>query len=216
MPADGEPARHRGPQVRRRSIRAIGFTVLAGALSLPAGGGTQDVAEGVVVAYQNGELTIEARNAPLVEVLRSACSELGAVLEGAVGATDRVVVHLGPGPPPEVLASLLEGRLNYAVAGTIGDRNAAPVRVIVFGRVRARRAERAEDDTPPPPPARASLPQGASRPGDAGAQADGTNAPAFAPAAEPLAEVTPGVTPADTSEQAPRHPMPRHHRRGHR
>ena len=50
-----------------------------------------------VVTYQNGELTIRARNAPLIDVLRAVCSQTGAVLDIPSAADERIFAILGPG-----------------------------------------------------------------------------------------------------------------------
>jgi len=75
-----------------------------------------------VTLYQNGQLTIEAQNATLSDVLRAACSETGAVIDLPPGADERVVGIYGPGPPREVIASLLNGsRFNYVMLGSAAN-----------------------------------------------------------------------------------------------
>ncbi len=76
-----------------------------------------------VVTYQNGGLTINARNAPLTDVLRAVCSVTGAVLDVPPGADERIFAILGPGRASEVLASLLnDARFDYGDSG-IGWRS---------------------------------------------------------------------------------------------
>jgi hypothetical protein len=85
---------------------------------------TQEPSGQVVVTYQNGDLTIKARNAPLIDVLRAVCSQVGAVLDFPSEADERIVAILGPGPAREVLASLLNGsQFNYVMLGSAADPN---------------------------------------------------------------------------------------------
>ncbi len=77
-----------------------------------------------VTLYQNGQLTIEALNATLSDVLRAACNQTGTVIDLPPGADERVVGTFGPGPPREVIASLLNGsRFNYVMLGSVHDAN---------------------------------------------------------------------------------------------
>ena len=71
------------------------------------------------VSYQNGQLTIDSRNATLSQVLRSVQVQTGASIDMPSGAgSERVVAKLGPGKPKDVLASLLNGsKFNYVILG---------------------------------------------------------------------------------------------------
>ena len=94
-----------------------------------------------VVTYRNGELTIKAQNAPLIDVLRAVCSVTGAVLDIPSGADGRVFASLGPGRASEVLASLLnDAQFNYAMMGSVDDPNAL-ARVIVIPKTKGSNAE---------------------------------------------------------------------------
>jgi hypothetical protein len=76
----------------------------------------------VVTLYQNGQLTIEALNATLSDVLRAACNQTGTAIDLPPGGDERVVGVFGPGAPREVLASLLNGsRFNYVMLGSPYD-----------------------------------------------------------------------------------------------
>jgi hypothetical protein len=90
-----------------------------------AGSGAQEppVAPGqAVVKYQNGSLTIKARQVPLVDVLHAVGRETGARLDIPAEPREQVDTELGPGPAREVLTSLLKGQgLNYAITGTGDD-----------------------------------------------------------------------------------------------
>jgi hypothetical protein len=80
----------------------------------------------VVVTYLNDELTIKARNVPLIDVLNAVGRQTGAQLDiSSVDGHEPIVANLGPGPAREVLASLLNSRgLNYAMGGSADDPKA--------------------------------------------------------------------------------------------
>jgi len=70
------------------------------------------------VSFQNGLLSIDAPNSNLADVLSAVRRATGAVIEGG-GGQERVVVHLGPGRPSDVLSTLLSGsHYNYVLLGT--------------------------------------------------------------------------------------------------
>ena len=90
----------------------------------------------VVVSYENGELTIKANNAPLVDVLRAVCGRIGAELDAPPEAREPIHMILGPAPARLVLAALLDGsQLNYAMRKTADDPNAL-ASVIVFPKAK--------------------------------------------------------------------------------
>ena len=61
------------------------------------------------VVYQNGLLTIDAKNSTLSQVLRSVQAQTGASIEMPSSASnDRVMMQLGPGRPRDVLNTLVE------------------------------------------------------------------------------------------------------------
>jgi hypothetical protein len=71
------------------------------------------------VSFTKGLLTIVAENSTLGDVLRAVRTQTGATVEVPPNATERVVAHLGPGVPREVLASLLNGsHFNYVMLGS--------------------------------------------------------------------------------------------------
>ncbi len=75
------------------------------------------------VTFQNGLLAISADNSNLADVLRGVRSALGIGLDTPLGAgSERVVVHLGPGQPRDVLTQLFNGsRYDYILVGTAQD-----------------------------------------------------------------------------------------------
>jgi hypothetical protein len=74
------------------------------------------------VSYQNGQLTIVARNSTLGDILRAVHTKTGANVELPGGAPERVVGQFGPGPSRDVVASLLNGtHFNYVMLGSAGN-----------------------------------------------------------------------------------------------
>ena len=77
------------------------------------------------VSYQGGLLTISAQNSTLGEILRDVRKLTGASIEIPQNANERVVTHLGPGAPRDVLAALLNGSgFNYVMLGSSSDPTA--------------------------------------------------------------------------------------------
>jgi hypothetical protein len=65
---------------------------------------------GPTVTYRDGQLTIDARNSTLAEVLKLVAEKSGATIEIPPGSgQERIVEHAGPGPAQDVLARLLNG-----------------------------------------------------------------------------------------------------------
>ena len=110
----------------------------------------------VVVSYVDSKLTIKARNAPFIDVLREVCSQLGTELDAPSDADDPVLAVWGPGPPREVLAALLRhSRFDYALAGSADDPNSVAF-LAVFPRATDAKANAdaktdADADTKPTP-----------------------------------------------------------------
>ncbi len=75
------------------------------------------------VTYQNGLLTIDAKNSTLSQVLRSVQGQTGASIDmPSSAASERVMMQLGPGQPRDVLNTLLNGsKFNYIILGTTGN-----------------------------------------------------------------------------------------------
>jgi hypothetical protein len=80
------------------------------------------------VTFQGGLLEISAQNATLGEILREVRKLTNASIEippGSKAASERVVTHLGPGAPRDVLAVLLNGSsFNYVMVGSSSDPTA--------------------------------------------------------------------------------------------
>jgi hypothetical protein len=83
------------------------------------------------VTFENNQLTINAPNSTLADILRAVRKQTGAEIE-VPAAPERVVTHLGPGPAREVLAELLNGsRFNYVLLGSPSDQTALTRVVLV-------------------------------------------------------------------------------------
>ena len=85
----------------------------------------------VVAVYEEGVLSIAAENATLREIFDSVRESTGAAIDAPV-TEERITVHLGPQPPVELIAALLEGtHLNYAILGGTGPTDRV-LRIIVL------------------------------------------------------------------------------------
>ena len=85
----------------------------------------------VVAVYEEGALSISAENATLREIFDSVRESTGAAIDAPV-TEERITVHLGPQPPVELIATLLEGtHLNYAILGGTGPTDRV-LRIIVL------------------------------------------------------------------------------------
>jgi len=78
------------------------------------------------VVYRNGQLTIDARNATLAEVLKLVAEKTGAIIDVPPGSgQERIVEHAGPGMPNDVLTQLLNGsHFNFIIVNSTQDPNA--------------------------------------------------------------------------------------------
>ena len=87
------------------------------------------------MSYKNGQLTIDANNATLSQVLRSVQTQTGASIDIPSGAgSERVVASLGPGKPKDVLAALLNGsKFNYVILGG-PDQSGGVQKVILLSK----------------------------------------------------------------------------------
>ncbi len=99
-----------GPQVQERAAT----TVAPELEQIPLGQ--------VAVTYENGEVTVKARNATLSQVLRAICSQIGAGLDAESEDPEPIVGTFGPGAAKDVLASLLIGsHFNYVMQASDDD-----------------------------------------------------------------------------------------------
>jgi len=97
------------------------------------------------VSYANDQLTINAPNSTLADILRAVRKQTGAEIE-VPSAPERVVTRLGPGPARDVVAQLLNGsRFNYVLLGSPSD-DAVLTKVVLV-------AKTGPDTITPPPPA---------------------------------------------------------------
>jgi hypothetical protein len=86
------------------------------------------------VTYQNGLLSIDAPNSTLGDILGGIRRATGATIDGPMNLNDRVIVHLGPGEPRQVMASLLgSSRFDFIVMGTPQQPNGLS-RIVLMAR----------------------------------------------------------------------------------
>src|SRR5579864_1602596 len=77
------------------------------------------------VSIQGGQLTIEARNSTMADVLNAVKQKTGAAVEMPAVSSERVVGRFGPGAPRDVLAQLLNGsHYDYVLLGSPADPGA--------------------------------------------------------------------------------------------
>lgn len=76
--------------------------------------------DAVRVTYRDGQLTIDARNSTLAEVLNLVGQKTGAKIEIPPDAgQERIYEHAGPGKPNDVLTQLLNGsHLNFIIVNS--------------------------------------------------------------------------------------------------
>lgn len=77
------------------------------------------------VSFQAGQLTIEARNSTMSDVLNAVKQKTGAAVEMPMVSSERVVGVFGPGAPRDVMAQLLNGsHYDYVLLGSPADPGA--------------------------------------------------------------------------------------------
>jgi hypothetical protein len=91
----------------------------AGVSTVPAGA-SEHPAAGTMVTYRDGKLTINAENVTLAEVLQLVAKKMGAVIDVPPGSgQERIVEHVGPGYPNDVLTRLLNGsHFNFIIVNS--------------------------------------------------------------------------------------------------
>jgi hypothetical protein len=147
------------------------------------------------VSYAGGQLKIEASGSTLADVLAQVAVLTGVTIDVPAGAnSERMpVVELGPGPPRQILASLLsDSNFDYLIQASEADPERIQ-NVLVMPREKkgdAGRAARgpvvavaappeapAAESPVPPPPEAAALDANPSNPAPAGMQGDSSAAP---------------------------------------
>ncbi|MFZ0913884.1 MAG: hypothetical protein WBQ76_00770 [Candidatus Korobacteraceae bacterium] len=90
------------------------------------------------VTYQNGLLTIDARNSTLSQVLRAVQARTGASVEmPSSAANERVMMQVGPGRARDVLNTLLNGsKFDYVILG-MADNPGGVQKVVLITRQNA-------------------------------------------------------------------------------
>jgi hypothetical protein len=123
MPSDSISAKHRNTVRHKRALPPT-ITLAQMPLSAPLPWLDFTPSGPLTVKYQNNELTINAINNPLSDVLRQVCQKFGASVELPPGANDHVFGQIGPGPAPKVVGSLLYGvNFNYVISVSAEDPN---------------------------------------------------------------------------------------------
>jgi hypothetical protein len=104
------------------------------------------------VTLQDGLLTITAPNSTLGDILRAVRQQTSAEIDVPANATERVAVRLGPAPPREVVADLLNGsHFNYILLGSPEDTSTL-VRVVLVAKTGPDTPETTTQANASPPP----------------------------------------------------------------
>jgi hypothetical protein len=85
-----------------------------------------------IVTYRDGQLTIDAKNSTLAEVLRLVAEKSGAKIEVPPGSgLERIYEHAGPGPAQDVLVRLLNGSAYDFIIVSSPQTPNAPAQVLL-------------------------------------------------------------------------------------
>lgn len=86
----------------------------------PVANATVPATDGSVVTYQKGQLTINATNETLANVLHQIAAKTGAIIDVPAGSgLEQIVEHAGPAPASDVIAQLLKGsHFNFVLIGS--------------------------------------------------------------------------------------------------
>ena len=89
-------------------------------VSIPPAKATEATPAGTVVTYREGKLKIDAENITLAEVLQLVAKKMGAIIDVPPGSgQERIVEHVGPGYPNDVLTRLLNGsHFNFIIVNS--------------------------------------------------------------------------------------------------
>jgi hypothetical protein len=142
--------------------------------TMPAAHAAGDTSEvhGSVVRYKDGELTIDANNETMAEVLELIAKKTGAVIDVPEGTgLEHIFEHAGPGKPNDVLTQLLNGsHYNFIIVNSPLNPS-EPAQVLLS----VQRADAGTDAPAPPAPVSSGLytpPDPTLRPQVLGAQYD--------------------------------------------
>src|SRR5438270_5287855 len=107
------------------------------------------VTQAPVVSWDGKQLTIDAENTSLSEILLAIRSRTGASIEMPPStSSERVAVHMGPAPVREVLSSLLYGTdFNYVIQSSDGDEEGLG-KVIITAREKDGSEDASASNTP--------------------------------------------------------------------
>src|SRR5579862_2625536 len=105
------------------------------------------------VRFQSGQLTIDAHNSTLSQVMHAVQSQTGASIDIPSSAgSERVVAQIGPGQPRDVLSTLLNGsHFDYVKIGVMGSPGAVQ-KVILTPRQSGPTATTTAQANPTPQP----------------------------------------------------------------
>jgi hypothetical protein len=102
------------------TVTSTTATSTASTSATPTPAAPAPVQPSVKVSYRNGQLTIDATNETLADVLHAVARKIGATIDVPPGAGyERIVEHAGPAPASDVLTELLKGsHFNFVMIGS--------------------------------------------------------------------------------------------------
>lgn len=163
--APSTPIHHHHHHKSHKTVKPLVLPPLpSGALSqLPM---DQMPATPAKVSFEGGLLSISAQNSTLWDILRDVRRLTGASIDMPAGAgmNERVIAHLGPGAPRDVLAGLLNGTsFNYVMLGSNSDPTAVTTLALTPKPLSAGEPQVAanvyQNNNPPAPPPYMGNPQ---------------------------------------------------------
>jgi len=139
LATDRKPA---SEQISKTTVRVTapvaGANVASRAILLPlpddaaASPAVKTAPDAPIVTYRDGQLTIDAKNSTLADVLRLVAVKSGAKIEVPPGSgLERIYEHAGPGPAQDVLVRLLNGSAYDFIIVSSPQTPNAPAQVLL-------------------------------------------------------------------------------------
>jgi hypothetical protein len=148
------PVQAASQRTRKRVVKQVSKTATPAVPSGPLAQLTLEEipASAPQITYRDNQLTIVAQNSTLSDILRAVHQQTGAIIETPGNPTERVVVHLGPGPARDVLAALLNGsHFDYVMLGTT-ENPTSIAHVILTAKSSTEPVQQANAGQPAPQP----------------------------------------------------------------
>jgi hypothetical protein len=174
------------------------IAVLFSAVGLAA----QGPAAGTTVSYAGGQLSIDAHDSTLADILMKVGAITGVKIDIPAGAASErmVVVKMGPGPARQVLASLLsESSFDYLIEGSDADPEAIHSVLLIAKEKKGGKANAMEA---------AGLLSRSPYVRTSAAASEGPEAPGMAEPEQVAVEASPAQPATSTPQEPPAVPLP--------